>query len=114
MQLRLVFAGEVEENVLILGDLHDRSDGELGILGGLRVGVVHLEDRARDAVRAERGLLIHIHKHNVDVDHATHSLYMDMPTRNTSDPCGPRLEASGLLLTEQCSRPDRFLNLAQR
>jgi hypothetical protein len=69
-----IFAGEIEQNELVFADLHDRGDGEIGILGDLGVGVVHLEEIARDAVRAIGGLLIHVHEHNIDINHDTHSL----------------------------------------
>ena len=114
VQLRLIFAGEIQENVLILGDLHDRGDGSLGIFGWLRIRVVHLKDVARDTVGAVRSLLVHIHQHNVDFDHATHSLYMDTRTRNSSSPTGPTFEASGLPLTGQFSRPNGFRGVARR
>ena len=87
MQLGRILASQVQQNELIVADLHDRSDGLIGILGRLCLSVVHFKNVARDAVRTIGGLLVHVHKHNIDIDHDTHSLWLQ--------PTTPRLTNSG-------------------
>ena len=73
MQLGRFLAGQVQQNELIVPDFNDRCNGEVWILGRLRLGVIHFQKRTRDAVGTIGGLVIHIHEHNIDIDHDTHS-----------------------------------------
>jgi len=101
MQLGRILAGEVQQNELIVADLYDRGDGEIRIFGGLCFGVIHLENVARDAVGAIGGLLIHVHEHNIDIDHGTHSHWLQS-TSTRAHRTGTPEEATPFQLIEQC------------
>jgi hypothetical protein len=64
---------QFKNNKLIVANLHDSGNGFVRVFGGQRIGVVHFKKSSGDAIRAKGGTLIHIHKHNIDVNHNTHS-----------------------------------------
>ena len=84
MQLGRFFAGQVQQYKLVLANLHNSGDSQVRIVGRLRIRIVHFKKRARNAVGAIGGLLIHIHKHDVDIDHNTHSLKLYANTNATT------------------------------
>ena len=71
VKLDRLLIDQIENDELIVANLHDGGDSFFRIFRELRIGVVHLKKRSCNAVRAIGGTVFNIHQHNIDIDHST-------------------------------------------
>jgi len=62
---------QIEDDELVVADLHDCGNGFVGVFGWLRFRVVHFEKGSGDAIRAKGGALIYVYQNDIDIDQGT-------------------------------------------
>lgn len=103
---------QIENDELIVANLHDGGNGFVWIFGKLCFGVVHLKKRSRDAVRAIGGSVFNIYQHYIDIDHSTQlNLHSNADLNARSHLLRPRIPTFRTQIRRRRATPRRIVNM---